>query len=53
MSIIQERAEAVGADLTIDSQPGHGTRIEVVWEASQASERANESNAQDDYSLDT
>jgi nitrate/nitrite-specific signal transduction histidine kinase len=32
LSIIRERAEAIGARLTITSQPGHGTRITVVWD---------------------
>jgi nitrate/nitrite-specific signal transduction histidine kinase len=53
LSIMQERANSIGADLTVDSRPGNGTRIAVVWEADQASERANESNAQDHFSPDT
>ncbi len=32
ISIIRERAQGIGANLTIDSQPGLGTNIEVVWE---------------------
>jgi signal transduction histidine kinase len=32
LSIMRERAESVGADMQITSQPGEGTRIEVVWE---------------------
>jgi signal transduction histidine kinase len=35
LSIIQERADLIGARLTIDSKPGHGTRISVFWEAKQ------------------
>ena len=31
LSIMRERAEAVGAVLTIVSQPGHGTEIVVRW----------------------
>jgi ligand-binding sensor domain-containing protein/signal transduction histidine kinase len=31
LSIIHERAQAIGAALTIDSQPGQGTVITVVW----------------------
>jgi GAF domain-containing protein/ligand-binding sensor domain-containing protein len=31
LGIMRERARAVGAALTIDSQPGQGTRIIVVW----------------------
>ncbi len=29
---MQERAQAIGAALTIESQPGHGTQITVLWE---------------------
>jgi nitrate/nitrite-specific signal transduction histidine kinase len=32
LSIIRERAEAIGAVLTITSQPSHGTRILVTWD---------------------
>jgi signal transduction histidine kinase len=32
LSIMQERAESVGAALHISSQPGEGTRTAVVWE---------------------
>lgn len=35
LGIIRERAQAIGAGLEIESQPGHGTRITVVWEESQ------------------
>jgi signal transduction histidine kinase len=31
LSIMRERAEAVGAQLRIDSQPGRGARLTVVW----------------------
>ena len=31
LGIIRERAQAIGADLRIDSSPGEGTRITVVW----------------------
>jgi len=31
LGIMRERAEAVGVELDIDSQPGHGTQITVVW----------------------
>ena len=30
--IMQERAEAVGASLAIDSQPGHGTKVTILWD---------------------
>jgi GAF domain-containing protein/HAMP domain-containing protein len=32
LGIIRERAEAIGAELTIESQPGLGTKITIVWE---------------------
>jgi signal transduction histidine kinase len=32
LSIIRERASAIGADLTIESQPDQGTKIVVMWE---------------------
>ncbi len=31
LGIIRERAQAIGASLEIDSRPGGGTRITVVW----------------------
>jgi len=31
LGIMHERAEAIGAALAIESQPGAGTQIEVVW----------------------
>jgi signal transduction histidine kinase len=31
LGIIRERAQAIGADLKIDSSPGEGTRITVAW----------------------
>jgi signal transduction histidine kinase/ligand-binding sensor domain-containing protein len=31
VGIMRERAEAIGADLTVDSEPGHGTEVSVVW----------------------
>ncbi|HSJ87156.1 MAG TPA: PAS domain S-box protein, partial [Anaerolineales bacterium] len=31
MRIMRERAEAIGADFHIDSQPGSGTCVEVTW----------------------
>jgi signal transduction histidine kinase/PAS domain-containing protein len=34
LGIMRERAEAVGAALTVESQPGAGTQIEVVWRSS-------------------
>jgi signal transduction histidine kinase len=29
---MRERAQAIGAELNVTSQPGHGTQILVVWE---------------------
>jgi len=31
LGIIRERAQAIGASVKIDSQPGHGTQVTVVW----------------------
>jgi signal transduction histidine kinase len=31
LGIIRERAEAVGATLKLESQPGHGTQVIVLW----------------------
>jgi signal transduction histidine kinase len=31
LGIMQERAKAVGATLSIESQPGHGAQIRVTW----------------------
>jgi signal transduction histidine kinase len=28
---MRERAEAIRADLKIDSRPGHGTRVTAAW----------------------
>ena len=33
LGIMAERAEAIGARLQVDSRPGEGTRIRVVWHA--------------------
>jgi signal transduction histidine kinase/putative methionine-R-sulfoxide reductase with GAF domain len=32
VGIMRERAQSVGADLEIESQPGQGTKVRVVWE---------------------
>ena len=42
LAIMQERAVAIDADLTIDSQLGAGTSITVVWPIEQDSEITNE-----------
>ena len=33
LKIMQERAEEIGARLQLDSRPGEGTRLRLVWEA--------------------
>lgn len=38
LGIMQERAEAIGASLTIDSHLGEGTQITVLWEQSSGQE---------------
>jgi two-component system nitrate/nitrite sensor histidine kinase NarX len=35
LQIMGERAEAIGADLTIKSQPGQVTEVSVVWQAAE------------------
>ena len=32
LGIMQERVQAIGGTLTIESQPGHGTRVIVLWQ---------------------
>jgi len=36
LDIMRERAEAIGAELTIESQPDQGTRVVLVWERTRA-----------------
>jgi two-component system nitrate/nitrite sensor histidine kinase NarX len=31
LSIIRERAEAIGAELSLETEPGGGTEITVIW----------------------
>ena len=31
LEIMQERAQTIGANLTVDSQPGKGTQVTVMW----------------------
>ena len=38
LSMMRERAAAVGATLSIASQPGHGTEIVVRWVETQEQE---------------
>jgi signal transduction histidine kinase len=40
LGIIRERAEAINAWLSIESQPGCGTCIRVVWQEPETSHRA-------------
>jgi signal transduction histidine kinase len=39
LGIIRERAQAVGATETIDSQPGRGTAVAVVWEEDESGDQ--------------
>ena len=32
LNIMRERAQAIGATLTVESQPGQGTQITVLWD---------------------
>jgi len=38
LGIMLERAQAIGAKLSIDSHPGEGTRVTVLWEQGSAEE---------------
>jgi signal transduction histidine kinase/PAS domain-containing protein len=38
IGIMRERAEAIGATLTIESRPGHGTQVVVTWQDAQGTE---------------
>jgi two-component system nitrate/nitrite sensor histidine kinase NarX len=40
LGIMQERAQAIGATLIIESQPGHGTRVNVLWKQASKQETA-------------
>jgi signal transduction histidine kinase len=42
LEIMRERAARIGADLTIQSQPGHGTTVALTWPISQNGEDADE-----------
>jgi len=35
LEIMRERAEAIDADLTIQSQPGQGTEVTLIWQATE------------------
>jgi nitrate/nitrite-specific signal transduction histidine kinase len=36
LGIMRERAEAVGAQVTVESQPGEGTEVSVCWEETES-----------------
>ncbi len=36
LDIMRERAEAIGAALTIDSRPGQGVRVTAIWRAAES-----------------
>ena len=38
LGIMHERAQAIGALLTVESQPGHGTRVTVLWKQAKKQE---------------
>jgi len=40
LSMMRERAEAVGADLSVRSQPGHGTEVTIRWAEPETKEAA-------------
>ncbi len=40
--IMQERVDAIGADLTIQSRPGAGTNVDVIWPIPQNGKEENE-----------
>jgi nitrate/nitrite-specific signal transduction histidine kinase len=39
LAIMRERAEAIGATLTIESQLGHGTQVIVTWQNEQGKDQ--------------
>jgi signal transduction histidine kinase len=38
IGIMRERAAAIGADLTLESRPGHGTQVILIWRSNAESE---------------
>jgi signal transduction histidine kinase len=43
LSNMRERAEEIGAEFTINSRPGHGAALSVVWiRKEESEEEANE-----------
>ncbi len=39
LSIMEERARRIGAELNIESEPGEGTRVEVIFEVNRRAAR--------------
>jgi PAS domain S-box-containing protein len=39
LGIMRERAEAIGAELTVNTQAGHGTQVGLTWPRAQRKER--------------
>jgi signal transduction histidine kinase len=42
LGIMRERADAVGARFEIDSEPGRGTQVAVVWADGEGREKVDE-----------
>jgi two-component system nitrate/nitrite sensor histidine kinase NarX len=42
LAIMRERAQAIGATLDIETRPGQGTKIAVVWRGAGTDEPAKE-----------
>jgi signal transduction histidine kinase len=40
LGIMRERVQAIGGTLTIESQPGHGTQVTVLWQQTEKQEVA-------------
>jgi two-component system nitrate/nitrite sensor histidine kinase NarX len=38
LGMMHERAEAVGAQVTVNSRPGHGTEVMLLWPGTQKQE---------------
>ncbi len=48
LGIMQERADAIGANLFIDSQPGEGTQVTVMWEHAASRQTPDPSSRRDE-----
>ena len=42
INIMRERASAIQADLSLESEPGHGTRVSLIWRKESTSESDHE-----------